>query len=205
MDKKINLLIVDDHELVRDGLKQMLGNQNLNISEAASIQEAKNQIVASKPDIILLDFKLKDGTGDILARWLSHSRFSIPCITLSNYSEKTYISKMISAGVKGYLLKDIDRNELMKAIRTVLSGQNYFPQSILETVSIRLPIYVVKQKNITKREQEILIFLMDQLTSEQISELLFISKRTVEKHRLNLLKKFNVKNTLSLIKELFLS
>ena len=199
----IQLLIVDDHEIIREGLKHMIlekvKERNFLVFEAGSIAEAKEMITCDKPNIILVDYKLKDGTGNVLIKWLSDAKLRIPTIAFSNYAESSCIDKMRSAGARGYILKDIECNELVYAIDKVMKGGEYYPD-LRNVTSSNVPKHLLDQMGITKREHEILKLMMEQLTTDEISKQLYLSKRTVETHRYHLLKKFNVKNSLSLIK-----
>lgn len=198
------ILIVDDHEMIRDGLKHIIfekfKDRDFIIYEAESIAGAKEMVLLHRPDVLLIDYRLKDGTGNNLILWLAATNMRIPALALSNYAETSCINEMLSAGAKGYLLKDIDSHELMKAIDAVLSGGVYTSEKLLHTSPSPLPQHLLSQHGITKREHEILQLMIDQHTTDEISKQLFLSKRTVETHRYRLLKKFNVKNSLSLLK-----
>jgi DNA-binding NarL/FixJ family response regulator len=200
----IQLLIVDDHEIIREGFKHMIlekvKERNFRVLEAGSIEEAKEIISREIPDIILVDYKLKDGTGNVLIKWLSDIKLRIPTIAFSNYAESSCIDKMRSAGARGYILKDIESNELVYAIEKVMKGEEYYPAHLKNVTSTNVSKHLLDEMGITKREHEILKLMMEQLTTDEISKQLYLSKRTVETHRYHLLKKFNVKNSLSLIK-----
>jgi DNA-binding NarL/FixJ family response regulator len=125
----------------------------------------------------------------------------INIIALSMYGEEEYYYKMVDAGAKGFLLKDSDISEVKEAILTVKRGGNYFSQELLYHViqKIKHRESETKSANLSKRETEILLKICEGLSNQQIAETLFISKRTVDKHRANLLGKTNSKNTASLI------
>jgi DNA-binding NarL/FixJ family response regulator len=199
----IQLLIVDDHEIIREGLKHMIlekvKERSFIVHEAGSIAEAKEMISNGKPDIILVDYRLKDGTGNVLIKWLADARLRVPTIAFSNYAESSCIDKMRSAGARGYILKDIECNELVYVIDKVMKGQEHYPDR-QNVTSNNVPKHLLDQMGITKREHEILKLMMEQLTTDEISKALYLSKRTVETHRYHLLKKFKVKNSISLIK-----
>ncbi|MBO9596039.1 MAG: response regulator transcription factor [Niabella sp.] len=204
MNNLTKLLIVDDHELIRSGLTYLLlqpaNNKSFSIIEASCIAEAKEKILNQSPAVILLDYRLKDGTGDELVLWAKTSRLSIPIITLSNYAEIFYIEKMRSCGARGYLLKDVSGAELHSAINAVLNGRTYFP--VLDQANKNAVHFgnSKEQTKVTNRERDVLMLMMENCTTDQISRKLFISKRTVETHKQHLLKKFKVKNSVSLIR-----
>lgn len=206
----INLLIVDDHKMVRNGLRLMLSlqqNQGFNflITEATNGDEAITKALKKDFDIILLDYNMPKFKGsEVVSRIMMHKPYT-KVIMLSNYDEKSFIKTCISNGARGYILKDIDTTELINAIETVLDGGTYFsPQA-------RIKLYDEEKSKpdldslsaklgLSKREIEILRLITNELTNEEIGRQLDISKRTVDTHRQNLLYKLKVKNTVGLIK-----
>jgi DNA-binding NarL/FixJ family response regulator len=206
----INLLIADDHKMVRNGLRLMLSlqqNQGFNflITEATNGDEAITKALKKDFDIILLDYNMPRFKGsDVVARIMMHKPYS-KVIMLSNYDEKSFIKTCITNGARGYILKDIDTTELISAIETVLDGGTYFsPQArvkLYDEETVKTDVDILSARlGLSKREIEILRLITSELTNEEIGKKLEISKRTVDTHRQNLLYKLKVKNTVGLIK-----
>ncbi len=205
----INILIADDHKLVRTGLRLMLTMQNQEynflITEATNGDEAITKALKKDFDIILLDYQMPRFKGDeVIARILLHKPAS-KIIVLSNYDEKGFIDACVQAGAKGYVLKDIESAELLKAIENVLDGRTYFTDTVREKLyneenSRKKEADLILKLGLSKREFEILQLITKEYTNEEIGKELNISKRTVDSHRQNLLYKLKVKNTVGLIK-----
>ena len=206
MTKKIKILIVDDHELFREGLKFIL-NQNSEfevIAEAENGEEFLLKLDKNKPDIVLMDIEMPKMNG-IKASVLAKARFpNLKIIVLSSYGDEVYYSDMIKAGVLGFVLKKTGINELEEAIITVNSGRNFFSQELLQKVVFMKANTNYESNNglfikLSKRENEILILISKGYSNIEISEKLFISPSTVNNHRSNLLSKTNTKNTANLL------
>jgi DNA-binding NarL/FixJ family response regulator len=152
-------------------------------------------------DIVLMDINMPEMDGIEATRKGIKICPSIAVIALSMYGEEEYYYKMVDAGAKGFLLKDSDISEVKEAILTVRKGGSYFSQELLYNVIQKIKHRETESKsaNLSKREKEILLKICEGLSNQEIAETLFISKRTVDKHRANLLGKTNSKNTASLI------
>ena len=137
--KVVKLLIVDDHPVVRDGLKMMLESNKKKfdfvVNEASNAEEAIRLITNNDFDIIIMDYKLPDKTGDIITKEILGVKSGLKIIGLSNYDEEIYASEMLNAGAKGYVLKNIDSEELIRAIEKVLSGELYYSAEIANRIS----------------------------------------------------------------------
>jgi len=161
-------------------------------------------------DIIIMDYKLPDKTGDIITKEILGVKSGLKIIGLSNYDEEIYASEMLNAGAKGYVLKNIDSEELIRAIEKVLSGELYYSAEIANRmISMKLKAthdeQIVREKEglkdqLSQREVEIIKFIVNEHTNEEISKILELSKRTVDNHRQNILTKLNLRNTAGLVR-----
>ncbi|HNR40937.1 MAG TPA: response regulator transcription factor [Bacteroidales bacterium] len=200
---KIRIIIADDHQLFRNGLKILLNAfPDFEVAgEASNGQEFLNIIKDTRADVALMDINMPEMDGIEATRKGLKQRPDMDIIALSMYGEEEYYYKMVDAGAKGFILKDSDISEVKEAILTVRKGGSYFSQELLYHViqKIKHRENESKTANLSKREKEILIKICEGLSNQEIAEALFISKRTVDKHRANLLGKTNSKNTASLI------
>jgi len=201
--EKIRIIIADDHQLFRNGLKILLDAfaEFEVVGEASNGEEFLKLLPSTPAEIALMDINMPEMDGIEATRKALRINPEIDIIALSMYGEEEYYYKMVDAGAKGFLLKDSDISEVKDAIMTVRKGGNYFSQELLYHViqKIKNREYESKSANLSKREKEILFKICEGLSNQEIAETLFISKRTVDKHRANLLGKTNSKNTASLI------
>jgi len=200
---KIRIIIADDHQLFRNGLKILLNSfPEFEVTGEASNGEEFLKLLKTIPaDIALMDINMPEMDGIEATRKGLIIYPGINIIALSMYGEEEYYYKMVDAGAKGFLLKDSNISEVKEAILTVIKGGSYFSQELLYHViqKIKHREQESKSANLSKREKEILFKICEGLSNQEIAETLFISKRTVDKHRANLLGKTNSKNTASLI------
>jgi DNA-binding NarL/FixJ family response regulator len=201
--EKIRIVIADDHQLFRNGLMILLSAfpDFEVVAEASNGEEFLKILENTQADIALMDINMPEMDGIDATRKGLKLYPDINIIALSMYGEEEYYYKMVDAGAKGFLLKDSDISEVRDAILTVRKGGSYFSQELLYHViqKIKHRESETKSANLSKREKEILLKICEGLSNQQIAESLFISKRTVDKHRANLLGKTNSKNTASLI------
>jgi len=201
--EKIRIIITDDHQLFRNGLKILLNAfPEFEVTGEASNGEEFLRILRNTPaDVVLMDINMPEMDGIEATRKGLKICPEIDIIALSMYGEEEYYYKMVDAGAKGFVLKDSDISEVKEAILAVRKGGSYFSQELLYHViqKIKLRENESKSANLSKREKEILMKICEGLSNQEIAETLFISKRTVDKHRANLLGKTNSKNTASLI------
>jgi DNA-binding NarL/FixJ family response regulator len=196
---KINIAIVDDHQLFRSGLRFILENQEDMevVFEASNGKQFLEFLKKYKPDLVLMDINMPemDGIGATKEAMIIYPDIHI--LVLSMYGDIEYYNTMIELGVKGFVLKDIDNEELIDAIRKVHSGGNYFSQELLlRLIKNKPPDEIIE---LTKREKEVLELICQGYSNQQISNRLFISQRTVERHRSSLLFKTDSKNSISLV------
>jgi DNA-binding NarL/FixJ family response regulator len=201
--EKIRIIIADDHQLFRNGLKILLNAfPDFEVTgEASNGEEFLKILRNTKAEIALMDINMPEMDGIEATRKGLRLCPDINIIALSMYGEEEYYYKMVDAGAKGFVLKDSDISEVKEAILTVMKGGSYFSQELLYHVIQKIKHRENENKiaNLSKREKEILMKICEGLSNQEIADNLFISKRTVDKHRANLLGKTNSKNTASLI------
>lgn len=200
--------IVDDHILIINGLAHMLGDlPDYPIAfTATSGKQLMAHLEQQLPDVLLLDIELPDTNGIDLCANILRQYPNLPIIALTNHDEVVYVKKMIRNGAKGYLLKGTDKPTLLNAIDTVYNGQQFLDRHmeqaiVQQTISGKRTTVVVK---LTKRENEILGLIANELSNQEIADKLFLSVRTVESHRHSLNQKLNIKNSAGLVKEAYL-
>jgi DNA-binding NarL/FixJ family response regulator len=200
---KLNVFIVDDHKLFREGLKLLLqGLERVGeIMEASCGQEFLNAIEKSVPNIVFMDIEMPEMDGIVTTQKALGIYPDLKIIALSMYGEEAYYSKMIEAGVQGFLLKDSDIQEVESAIEFVADGKSYFSQEILFKILQKSSEKksVSKSSELTEREKEVLYLICKGLSNQEIADKLLLSKRTIDKHRENLLLKTDSNNTASLV------
>jgi DNA-binding NarL/FixJ family response regulator len=201
--KKINIYIVDDHALFRDGLKLLLTNLSFigKIFEANNGGEFVNGLKSNPVDIALVDIEMPVMNGIEAARRAREIQPSIKILALSMYSDKNYYLSMIDAGACGFLLKNSNFDEVEKAITDVCNDKSYISIEILNEI-LKYPekaSFNVLESELTEREIEVLLLICKGLTNNEIADKLVLSKRTVDKHRENLLQKSQSKNTVNLV------
>jgi DNA-binding NarL/FixJ family response regulator len=202
--EKINICIVDDHSLFRNGLKLLLSAfPEINVMyECSNGVEFLHAIEKIRPDVVLMDIEMPAMNGIEATRQATSKYPNLKIITLSMFGEEEYYYKMIDAGAKGFILKNSDIDEVIKAIKAIVHGSTYFSQELLYNV-VRNFREVRKtdqlQVQLSQRELEILELICKGLSNIEIADELNISKRTVDKHRSNILSKTDTKNTASLV------
>ncbi|MBN2347362.1 MAG: response regulator transcription factor [Bacteroidales bacterium] len=200
-----NITIVDDHTLFRDGLKLLFRRCYKSIDkiyEASNGVEFLEQIQENKPDIVLMDIDMPLLNGVEATQKALEIYPDLKIIALTMFGDEVYYYKMIDAGVKGFLLKDSDINEVINAIETIRNNGNYFSEDLLCSVirNIRTKKIANGQAFVlSEREIEVLREICKGYSNQEIADELNISKRTVDKHRANILEKTGSNNTASLV------
>lgn len=197
----IKVFIVDDHQMIIEGIKSLLlGEDCIELIGSANTSKNCLQFFRMKTaNIILMDINLPDISGIDLCKIIKKEYPDVKIIALSTHNQGTYVRKMLESGANGYLLKNADKCEIIKAIVTVCKGNNYLTFEAEKSLRYETELQK-KLPKLTKREKEVLILIAEGLTNIQISEKLFISIDTVDSHRKNLYTKLNVKNTAMLIR-----
>lgn len=202
--EKIRLLLADDHALIRAGFKSLLGrNENFDIvGEAEDGKELIEMTAKLMPDIILADINMPNLSGLEAVGQLIKSYPQIKYIILSMHEEHEYIMNALKIGVSGYILKNVELSELEKAILTVHKGGRYFSAVVTNLlVNSRHRHESDILEEISPREKEVLELVANGKSTKQIADQLSISTRTVESHRINMLKKMKVSNSAELVKK----
>ena len=193
-------MVVDDHPMVLEGMQSMLAQISFVdlIGLAANAFEAIEKLKQHTVDIVLTDINMPEMSGIDLAEKIKKEFPAVKVVAMSTFKERSYISQMIQHGAVGYLLKSASKDEIEEAILSVFEGRLYLSLDINMSNAEKLEI-----KNtpvLSSREKEILLLIADGLTNPQMAAKLFLSPHTVDSHRKNLLTKFGVNNTASLIK-----
>ena len=208
---KLNILIVDDHNIARGGIKYALSQQKkitVEIDEAETGPEAVEKAGRFSYDIIIMDIKIPGKNGIEATKEIISNDKNAKILAISMHDEEYYIVKMLQAGAKGYLLKNTGPEELTGAILSIIKGGKYYSNEVAQKLIGNYDVDLVKRKPrarksnkglLTGREMEILKLISTSMTNEEISVKLNISKRTVDSHRQRILEKTNAKNTAGLI------
>ena len=207
----IQIMLVDDHKMVRDGIKASLATTHeiVIVDEAGSVMEALEKL-ESHPllDLVIVDISLGEGSGIEVTKMITRQYPHLKVLALSMHDEITHITNMLEAGAMGYILKNTGMKELVEAIKTVAAGKNYFSKEVSTTL---MDSFISRKKrsthnhqtcleDLTKRETEILKLIAEEYTNQEIADKLYISPRTVDTHRRNLILKLNAKNTAGLVR-----
>lgn len=211
-EKRIEIMLVDDHRIVIDGLKSIFEEEEdiTIIGEAENSEEALKLLSATCPEVMLVDLHMPGMSGIELTQKISEEYPDIRILMLTMNDEPTLINKSIEAGASGYILKNSNSEELVEAVHTVALGKKYLSSQAQEVVMNSIFNYQDSIKQVepgvvqlTRRESEILNLIAKEYTNEQIAGQLFISERTVETHRKNIFTKTKTKTVVGLIKYAF--
>ena len=203
--EKINLLLVDDHNMVREGLKSIFENdEKYNVAaEATNGVEALHTLKNTKVDVILTDISMPQMDGVEFTKAVKKDYPDQRIIALTMLGESQHIKHMLKAGVSGYLLKNCGSTELKKAITRVMEGETYYSpevsQIILNDLSGKKQARMATEFELSERELEVLHLIIKEYTNQEIADTLFISPRTVDAHKRNLLDKTGSKNIAGLV------
>ncbi|HLS20082.1 MAG TPA: response regulator transcription factor [Bacillota bacterium] len=195
----IKILLADDHAIVRSGIKLLINSQSdmQVVSESADGAETVRKALEKKPDIVIMDLNMPEKNGLIATKQIKEeSNENIKIIILTMHDEKEYISRALQAGASGFVLKSHNVNDLIEAIRTVHRGEAFLDPN---ATKILIHDYVKlshtndhQQQPLTGREQEVLSYLAMGFTNKEVADKLFVSVKTIESHRANIMKKLEI-------------
>lgn len=200
------MVIVDDHSLVREGLRSLLlQHDDIDVvGEAGTVAQAVDVVASTEPDLVLLDLRLGEEEGVDVARQLRERGSTVTILMLSVHDTSRNLREALGAGADGYLLKSVAGDDLATGIRKAVAGETVIGQEfvpkLLEDAQRGMPMGT---PDVTKREQEVLELLADGRGNREIAEALGISARTAQKHLENLFKKFNVHDRTELVAHAF--
>lgn len=203
----IQIAITDDHMIVIEGIKNMLQSSK----EIEVIQTFENlkdtfENLNNLVEVLLLDINLPDGNGINACKQLLEKHQDLKIIALTNFEDSIFIKQILKNGAMGYLLKNTSKTELNEAIKEVIKGNRYLPKKISDillndSIGIENSSYFIPK--LTLREKEILTLIIKEYTTDEIADELFVSIKTVESHRSNLMQKLGVKNAAGLVRVAF--
>ncbi len=197
--KKHRIIIADDHTLFRQGLKLILEDIE-QIEVIADVANGKELIEITReflPDLIIMDINMPQVNGIEASRTILQEHPEMKILVVSMYGDEQYYNSVIENGVKGFILKDAENTELRIAVNSILNGKTYFSQELL--LKLIRSRKNSDQISLTQREQQILEFICKGMNTNEIATKLFLSERTIENHRANLLDKTGCRNSLSLV------
>ncbi|MFK7972176.1 MAG: response regulator [Bacteroidia bacterium] len=212
MDKKLSILLADDHQIMLDGLQSLLSSDaNLKIvAQANTGKEALTMSAQLQPDLILMDLNMPEMNGMVAAQKVKSTQPGIKVIILSLHAEKTVIQQMIDTGIDGYLIKTANKEELLRAIHHVAGGGKYFSSDVAMSLSgmnttvssiAHVPHDMQQQLALlSAREVEVLTLIAEGFSNKEIGENLFLSARTIDAHRANIMKKLAINKVTGLVR-----
>lgn len=204
----IRLIIVDDHQIVLDGLSLLLKEEKgINLLQTfTNPLEAMSFIKGNEVDLVITDLDMGEANGEDVIAYCDSQGQSIHVIVLSMHNETSVIKHLLKLGADGYLTKDSGKEEMIKAIKTVSQGAKYFSEQVLTSLLSENEVHVNRgpeMEKLSEREIEIIKLIADGLSSKAIAEQLFISPRTADTHRDNISKKLGIKGAAGIIRFAF--
>ena len=205
--RKIKILVVDDHKIIRDGIISLLHDQPkyMVVAEASNGREALEVLKEIKVDIAILDINMPEMNGIDCTHEITEKYDEVRVIALTMHNEEVYLTKMIEAGAVGYILKNLGKKELLSALDAVVDGKHYYSPEITLAVIKELTNPAKKKEEtdkieLTARELEVLELIVLEHSNQEIANKLSISVRTVDAHKRNLLEKTGARNAAGLVK-----
>ncbi|MFP4381401.1 MAG: response regulator [Candidatus Sumerlaeia bacterium] len=201
-EKAIRVMVVDDHPIVRDGIKANLEDADIItvIAEASNGEEALALAEETKPDVIVMDMKLPDMNGLEATEKLREKLPSAKVVILSMYDDKNYVLQSVRRGARGYLLKDSSAEDLVNAIAQIHRGGAFFDPEVTDFLLNPDADDDIENVELSSREREVLTLIAEGLSNKEIASKLFLSVRTIEAHRENIMRKLSIHGTAALTK-----
>jgi DNA-binding NarL/FixJ family response regulator len=204
---KIKIILVDDHRIFRDGIKSLLSDEDYVeiIGDVSGGDELLELLEKVTPDIIIIDITLQGLSGIDISKELASLYPDIKIMVLSMHTKEEFVINAINAGIKGYLSKDTSREELLEAIKTIYDGGEYFSKLISDIFlksyinKFKTEQHFIENKELTKRELELLKLFATGLSNKEVADKLCISSKTVDCHKSNIMKKLKLKNSAELV------
>jgi DNA-binding NarL/FixJ family response regulator len=195
----LRILIVDDHPVVREGLKGLLHSIHISsdIALAANAEEAMELLKKTVFELVITDIHMPGKSGVELAHFIQKEFPSTKVLAMSTFGDRAYVSEMIKNGASGYLSKNSDGETIKDAITRIMNNEVVIGKNLEDTA--RPIVTHADQPLLTRREKEVLNLIAQGLTNKEIADKIFVSTTTVDSHRKNLLHKFNVMNTAALV------
>ncbi len=211
MTDEINVVIIEDHALMREGIKAIIGrNEKIHVvGESDNVEDGYDVVMKCNPNILLLDISLHGSSGLVLAKRLLAAKPELLIIIITAYSKIDYILEAVESGVKGYILKESSPENLAEAIEKVYSGEiyidSYISNKVIKSLITKNDVDIAEDNKsayskLSLREQQILKLLIDGVSIKDIAEELFISSKTVENHKASIMVKLKCKNMTELIR-----
>jgi len=203
------ILIADDHAMFADGIASILqGEKNMEVvSRCLDGTSTIEYLKDNEVDVLLLDVNLPGMSGIDVCKEVTNNYKKTKVLAISMFNEESFVTEILNNGAMGYILKNTGRQELLKAINTILSGQSYFSDDVTQTIMKGLMKHRTASKQaekilpkVSRREKEVLQLIVKEYTTQEIANELFISLKTVESHRSNLLAKLNARNSAGLVR-----
>jgi DNA-binding NarL/FixJ family response regulator len=191
------VFLLDDHEVVRRGIRDLLEAEDdlMVVGEASTAEEAVGRILATSPDVCVLDVRLPDGTGVEVCREVRERRPELHCLMLTSYSDDEALLEAVLAGASGYLLKQVRGSDLVDAVRRVAAGQSLLDPAVTSALLRRIREGSVEDErlaSLTEQERKVLHLLAEGRTNRQIADTLFLAEKTVKNYVSNLLSKLGM-------------
>lgn len=204
----LKIVLADDHSIVRQGIKQLLkSNKSIEIvGEACTGKEALEQVARLAPHLLVTDISMPLCSGIEVTSEISSKYPDTKVLILSMYDDDEYVIKAIEAGASGYVTKEADEDEILAAVESIAAGRTYYSRSVSETMAKtlirkRAGFRHEESETLTDREQEVLKCIVEGFSNKIIADKLYISIRTVDTHRSNIMKKMKTRNTAELVKK----
>lgn len=205
----IKILIADDHAMFVDGIESILNKEDdiQVIDKCFDGPSVLKKIISNPPDLVLLDINLPGMNGIEVSQKIIKDHPKVKILAISMFNEESFVTEILNNGAQGYILKNTGREELLLAIRTIHDGKTFFSKDVTNTIMKSL---MKRRKEstattklipkISRREKEVLKLIVEEFTTQEIANELFISLKTVESHRSSLLNKLNARNTAGLVR-----